>query len=82
VFKIYLELTPSIVLSLLPPFLLRTISIGFILVFSYIDTKCIHHIYPMSTPPPTGTHPGKDLINDLFMKGNVIEISDWKYQMG
>jgi hypothetical protein len=42
--------------------LLRTILAGFILLFSYMDTKYIHHIHPYSPfscvhPPLTGIHP-------------------------
>jgi hypothetical protein len=56
----------SIILPLLPS-LLRTISTGFILLFSYMDTKYIHCIYPHSPFPcihslSTDTHPWKRLI--------------------
>jgi hypothetical protein len=56
---------PSSSLSLFPlsP-LLRTISTGFILLFSYMDTKYIHNIhphfpFPCAHPPPTGPNSWK-----------------------
>jgi hypothetical protein len=56
---------PSITLFFPLP-LLKTISIGFILLFSYMDTKNIHHIHPHSLlPVPTpsiGTHLQKRFI--------------------
>jgi hypothetical protein len=50
-----------------PSSLLRTISTGFILLCSYMDTKYIHHVYPHAPfpcvhPPPTDTHPWKRFI--------------------
>jgi hypothetical protein len=64
VLMIYLTFTPSIVFSLLLSPILRTILIDLILQFSYINTKCIHHIhchspFPYTHSPPTGTHPWK-----------------------
>jgi hypothetical protein len=59
--------TPSIVLPLLPFLLLRIISAGFILLFSYMETKYVHCIHPYSPFPcvhlsPLGTHLQKRFI--------------------
>jgi hypothetical protein len=59
--------TPSIILLLSPSSLLRTTSTGFILLFSYMDKKQIHHIHLHSpfpygfTPVPVVLTPKKDL---------------------
>jgi hypothetical protein len=52
VLAIHLRFTPSIILPhhLLPPFF-RTISAGFILLFSYMNTKYIYHIHTLSHFP-------------------------------
>jgi hypothetical protein len=48
----------SIILLHLPP-LLRTISTGFVVLFSYMNTKYIHHIHP---PPPCPSPPPLPLV--------------------
>jgi hypothetical protein len=74
------KFTPSIVLSLLPP-LLEQFQQVFILLFSYMDTKYIHHIHPHSSfpcahPPPSSTHPWKrpifSLLPFIFLKCVLI----------
>jgi hypothetical protein len=48
-----------------PTTTVRTISTGFSLLFLYMDTRYIHShphsSFPYAHPPPTSTHPQKDL---------------------
>jgi hypothetical protein len=60
-FQCILDIPPSSFFCFLSP-LPRTISTGFILLFSYMNTKYVHHIHPHSPfpyAPPTSTHPQK-----------------------
>jgi hypothetical protein len=62
---ILIRLTPTS-FSLIPPPLLRTIRTGFIILFSYLNTKYIHHILPLSPfpyafPSPVVSTPRTDL---------------------
>jgi hypothetical protein len=64
VLTINLRFAPSINLPHLSLPLLRIISTGFILLFSYTGTKYIHYIhlhspFPYPHSPPTGTHSQK-----------------------
>jgi hypothetical protein len=68
---ILIRFTPSIVVPFHLPFL-RTISAGFILLFSYINTKYVHHISTHSPFPNAhlASHwyrlsPGKGLVSLL-----------------
>jgi hypothetical protein len=71
VLAIYLSSTLSIILPQ-PLVLLRTISTGFILLCSYMDTNYIHYIHPHSSflyahHSPSDTHPRKDLFSLLIL---------------
>jgi hypothetical protein len=58
--------TPSIILPHLSPILLKTISTGLILLFSYMNTKYMHHIhhlpFPYAHPIPLLLTPRKNLL--------------------
>jgi hypothetical protein len=60
VLTIYLNnrFTPTILLPHLPFSLLRTISTGFIVLFSHMNAKHIHHI--LSPKLPLAPTPGQD----------------------
>jgi hypothetical protein len=67
VFKIHLSWIHSFHHSLSSPLPLRTNSAGFIFLFSYMNTKYIHHIclhsfFPCVQPPSIGTYPRKIFI--------------------
>jgi hypothetical protein len=78
---IYVGFTPSIIILLeQDPLLIRTISTGFILLFSYMDTKYIHHIhfhshFTCAHPLPVTLTPRKDLFFPpaihFFLKVNI-----------
>jgi hypothetical protein len=71
-----------------PSSLLRTISTGFIFLFSYMNSKHIHHIhlhspFPYDLPNPTDTHSWKKPVTSFFKKvyidssrGFLLGISD------
>jgi hypothetical protein len=65
----YLD-SPTLSLSLISSPFLRTISMGLIIIFSYMNTKYIHHIhphlsFPYALPLPLLPTPGKDLFYPL-----------------
>jgi hypothetical protein len=68
---ISIRFTPCIILPHTLSPLLRTITVGFIILFSYMNKKHIHHVHPhspflMPSPLSLVPNPGKDLFIFLF----------------